>query len=78
MDHLALSELQHSLLKSADLVLIVRGDKHCNADLVEFMKQIHDVIGQFLVQVAGGFISEQQGGFVDHGPGNADSLLLST
>src|SRR3954462_2800761 len=47
------------------------------AFVVQLLEQLHDLAALARVQVAGGFVGQNELGLGDHGPRDADELLLT-
>ena len=55
-------EMQRGMLETGDEVLIVGGDQHRGAKLVEFLEQMQQPQAEIRVEVAGGHVGKQQPG----------------
>ena len=58
-------------------VIFVRDHNNSIALVMEFLKQVHDIVGSLGVKVSGGLIRKNDGGIVYKSPGNGDTLALS-
>ena len=72
-----LIELYYSQTHGLDEIPIVARNDHRGSDLVELLKQFHDVTRKFRIQISCRLISQQDFGTCYHGPGNSDPLLFT-
>ena len=77
LNKFALVKGENAVLQPGDQREVVTGDEHAHAHLIELLEQVHDLGGQFGVEVAGGFVGKQDAGPVHDGAGNADALLFA-
>jgi hypothetical protein len=56
----------------------VRDHQHGLAEFLhEAMDQLHDFVGAFAVEIAGGLVAKEERGVGDDGAGDGHALLLS-
>ena len=72
-----LDEGQDATLETGDDLDVVGGDQHRGAPGGDVRKEVHDLPGRVLIEVAGGLVSDQKRGLGDNRPGEGNSLLLT-
>src|SRR5438034_2126872 len=74
----SLLEMQDALAVACDQALVMGGDEHGDADLVEGDEDLEDAGGRFGVEIGGRLVGDQERGPVHHRARDREALLLAT
>src|SRR5213594_3226113 len=69
--------MQDALAVACDQALVMGGDEHGDADLVEGDEDLEDAGGRFGVEIGGRLVGDQERGPVHHRARDREALLLA-